>query len=422
WTVPHFEKMLYDNALLARACVSGWRATGAAFLRSVAEETLDFLYREMLDPRGGFYSSLDADSGGGEGLFYTWTPQEVGDALQDPAEAAHACRIFHVSEQGDLDGRSVLRLTPAPPGNQDALPEEAVDASRIERLRRTMFDARARRPRPALDDKIVAAWNGLTLIACVDAALAWGRSEDLAAAENLAGFLLRELSPAGALLRSERSGRAGPAAFLEDHAAVGLGLLALYQTDFDERWYAGAVAQAEAILDRFFDGASGFFDTPSEQSSLWMRPRSVQDSPAPSGGAMAVELLQNLYALTADDRYASAAMAALLGMQDTATDHPAAFATWCLDLQTETSPRRQLAVIGDPSADDFRDLLRAVRELDPPGLVLAGGTGEGSAVPLLKERTRIDGRAAAYLCEHFACRLPVTSPDELRAQLLAQKT
>jgi hypothetical protein len=418
WTVPHFEKMLYDNALLARAYLHAWRATREPRFQEVAQATFGFLYRELRDPRGAFYSSLDADTEGGEGVFYTWTPTEIVDALRDPAQAQLAHQVFGVTEQGNLEGRSVLRLANPVAQTEAAGPESSLAPPAPEEMKRILIGARGRRPRPALDDKIVAAWNGLALIACAEAAQTWGHSEDLAAAQDLGAFLLNELSPSGALLRSERAGQPGPRAFLEDHAAVGLGLLTLYQTDFDERWFAGAVAQAEAVLTRFVDPTGALFDTPSDHEQLLTRPRSVQDSPTPSGGAMAVELLLTLNAFTGEDRYSLAALAALSAVQETAAAHPTAFATWLNDLQAALATTRQLALIGDLAADDFQSLLRAVRQENTAGLVIAAAQdGQASAIPLLADRHTSQGRATAYLCEHFTCRLPVSTPEALRSQL-----
>jgi hypothetical protein len=418
WTVPHFEKMLYDNALLARAYLHAWRATREPRFRDVAQAAFGFLYRELRDPRGAFYSSLDADSEGGEGVFYTWTPAEIVDAMRDTAQAQLARQVFGVTEEGNLEGRSVLRLT-APGARTDGTgPESSIAPTTLEDVRRKLIEVRERRPHPSLDDKIVAAWNGLALVACAEAAQSWGRSEDLGVAQELGAFLLNELSPSGALLRSERAGQPGPRAFLEDHAAVGLGLLTLYQTDFDERWFAGATAQAEAILSRFIDSTGVLFDTPHDHEQLLTRPRSVQDSPTPSGGAMAVELLLTLNAFTGEDRYSLAARAALSAVQEIAAAHPTGFASWLNDLQGAVAPMRQLALIGDPAADDFRNLLQAVRQENVAGLVIAAAQdGQASAIPLLADRHALQGRATAYLCEHFTCRLPVTTPEDLQSQL-----
>jgi uncharacterized protein YyaL (SSP411 family) len=197
-----------------------------------------------------------------------------------------------------------------------------------------------------------------------------------------------------------------------------LGLLTLYQTDFDERWFAGATAQAEAILSRFIDSTGVLFDTPHDHEQLLTRPRSVQDSPTPSGGAMAVELLLTLNAFTGEDRYSLAARAALSAVQEIAAAHPTGFASWLNDLQGAVAPMRQLALIGDPAADDFRNLLQAVRQENVAGLVIAAAQdGQASAIPLLADRHALQGRATAYLCEHFTCRLPVTTPEDLLGQL-----
>jgi uncharacterized protein YyaL (SSP411 family) len=330
----------------------------------------------------------------------------------DPALFAAACDWFHVTASGNLDGRSVLRHDPGAPAGP------VLSAEAIENLRKRLFEARQARPRPSLDDKIVAAWNGLTLVALAEAAQAWERTQDLEAAQHLGDFLLSDLSRGGGLLRSERAGRPGPAAFLEDHAAVGLGLVALYQTDFDPRWYKGAVAQAEAILTRFADPAGGFFDTPVDHEPLLTRPRSIQDSPTPSGGALAVELLLTLHGLSGEDRYRKIAETALAAMQETAAAHPTAFAAWLTCIQSATSPSRQLALIGNPDEPDVSALLKTARQADLPGLVFAAGIGRPPAdVPLLADRVAIKGQATAYLCEGFTCRLPVTTPQELLVQM-----
>jgi uncharacterized protein len=408
WAVPHFEKMLYDNAMLARAYLAGWRQTQDPILRHVAEAVFSFLRKEMLDARGGFYSSLDADSDGQEGLFYTWTPQEIEKALGDPALADLAISIFGATPKGNLDGRSVLTLA------RDA----TIDPALAESVRERLLEARAQRARPALDDKIVACWNGLVLVALSEAAQAWNRPADLATAQRLASFLTEELSPGGDLRRSDRRGRTGPRAFLEDHAAVGLGLLTLYQTDFDERWYLAAVRHADVILERFTDGDQALFDTSSDQQGLLIRPRSYQDSPTPSGAAMAAELMLSLLSLTGEDKWSGPPMAYLASTQGIAAQHPTAFGAALANLQAWLAPQRQLAIVGRPPSADFQALLRATRNSYEPRLAVAGGpSSEAGAVPLLRGRSLLDGRATAYLCEHFACRLPVTSAEDLVVQL-----
>jgi hypothetical protein len=269
-----------------------------------------------------------------------------------------------------------------------------------------------------LDDKIVACWNGLVLVALSEAAQAWNRPEDLATAQRLAAFLTEELSPGGDLRRSDRRGRTGPRAFLEDHAAVGLGLLTLYQTDFDERWYLAAVRHADVILERFTDGDQALFDTPSDHEALLIRPRSYQDSPTPSGAAMAAELMLSLLSLTGEDKWSGPPLAYLASTQGIAAQHPTAFGAALANLQAFLVPQRQLAIVGTPSAADFQSLLRAARGSFEPRLVVAGGPwSEAGAVPLLRGRSLLEGRATAYLCEHFACKLPVTSAEELLAQM-----
>ncbi|HET7010872.1 MAG TPA: thioredoxin domain-containing protein [Anaerolineales bacterium] len=404
WVVPHFEKMLYDNALLARAYLTAWRVTRDPLLREVAEATFEFLRREMRDERGGFFSSLDADTQGEEGRYYTWTPDEVAAALAGSGSAEKAASAFGVTPSGPLEGRSVLTRA------QEVAPDQR------ETWTHALLEARARRTAPALDDKIVASWNGLALLAWSEAAQAWDRPADLDIAQQLAEFLLEDLSPGGKLLRSERKGRAGPRAFLEDHAAVGLGLLSLYQTDFDERWFRGAVDQADVILTRFADPSGALFDTPTDHEALLTRPRSYQDSPTPSGAAMASELLLWLSALTGDERYSRVPVAFLSSVEGAAGQHPTAFAAALANVQALSGPARQLAIVGDLAASAA--LLRVVRERFLPRLALAAGPpSESTSVPLLRGRTLIDGQPTAYLCEHFTCRLPVTSPEDLDRQI-----
>jgi uncharacterized protein YyaL (SSP411 family) len=406
WTVPHFEKMLYDNALLVRAYLTAWRATGQAEFRQVAESTFAFLRRELQDPRGAFWSSLDADSEGEEGRFYTWTPTELIEGLGE-LDAGIAQQAFGITSAGHVDGRSVATMVSI----------EGQETQR-EGLRLRLLALRDSRPRPATDDKVVASWNGLALIAWSEAAQAWGRVEELTTAQRLGAFLLDDLSPDGRLLRSERHGRHGPYAFLEDHAAVGLGLLSLYQTDFDERWFNGAAEQAQAILRWFVGPEQVLYDTPSDHEALLTRPRSYQDSPTPSGAAMAAELMMALHALTGEDEFARLPPAFLASTQELAAQHPTSFGAALANLQAWTVPPRQLAVVGNPADPLFLDLVGVARAGYWPRLVVAGGQAtEDPRVPLLRDRKRIGDRSTAYFCENFTCKAPTSDAQELLGQM-----
>jgi hypothetical protein len=426
--------MLYDNAQLARAYLLAWKLTGQPDLLAVADSTLDFMLGELADPQGGLYSSLDADSEGEEGKFYVWTPAEIEAALGEaglkwaegpgsgpagPQLAELFAAAHGVEPGGNFEGRSVLSRARGERqlAEQFGLPEERL-AEALGQARARLLQARAARPRPGLDDKVLTAWNGLGLMALAEAAAATGRADRLESAQRLAGFLLEQLLVEGRLLRSWRQGQARYHAYLDDHAALGLGLLALYQTDFDPRWFAAARDLAQEILRAFPDPAGGFFDTRHDHEPLIARPKNVQDNPTPCGNASAAQLLLQLAALTGEQRYAAPAEATAAAMQDIAARHPTAFSAWLCAMDAVLGPQLQLALAGDPASPDFRALAQAARSRYLPNLVLAGGQpGTAGLPPLMADRPLVDGRPTAYLCQGFVCRLPVTTPEALAEQL-----
>jgi uncharacterized protein YyaL (SSP411 family) len=398
WLVPHFEKMLYDNALLARAYLHGWQVTGDELLRETAEATLDWMRREMQGPEGGFYSALDADSEGEEGRFYVWTPAELRDALGDQLEEAAAW--FGATERGNWEGRNILvRGGGAPAG----LPE----------WRRRLLDARSARVRPALDDKRLTAWNALAISALAEAGAVLERPDYLDAARRCAAFVLAELRDEdGRLLRSWREGEGRLNAYLEDHAFLVEALLTLYEASFEPRWFAAARELADAMIARFADEVrGGFFETSDDHERLVARRKDLEDHPIPSGNASAAYGLLRLAALTGAHEYERRAVSVLRLLHELATAHPQAFGHLLQALDFHLSPVREVALVGA----DTRPLERVVRSAFRPHIVLAGGEEDG--VPLLAGRTAVDGRAAAYVCERFACRAPVTAPPELERLL-----
>jgi uncharacterized protein YyaL (SSP411 family) len=409
WRVPHFEKMLYDNALLARAYVHGFQASGDALLRRTAEETLDWAVREMRAPEGGFYSALDADSEGVEGKFYVWTVDELRAALGDDAEAAIAW--FGATEHGNFEGSNVLESRgPEPPDEQRA------------RIRAALLAARADRVRPGLDDKRLAAWNALMIAALADAGAVLGRDDYVKTARTAAAFVLDAMrTPDGRLLRSYNAGRARLPAYLEDHAFLLEALLVLYEATFEERWFVEARALADTIVERFGDPErGGFFSTADDHEALIARRKDLEDAPIPSGGSSAAFGLLRLAALTGEHRYEEQAAGQLGLLHEVAARHPTAFGHLLQALDFHLAPRREVALAGDPGG--VAELAAVVREAPRPHLVLAGGPGDGpTEVPLMEQRIPVDGRAAAYVCEGFACQRPVTEREELRA-LLAQRT
>ena len=402
WTVPHFEKMLYDNALLARAYLHGWLLVGDRLLRRTCEETLDFLLAELRGPEGGFYSALDADSEGVEGKFYVWSLAELRTVLGEDADAAIAW--LGATEDGNFEGTNVLEA-------RGPEPDEETRA----RIRRSLYEARAPRVRPGLDDKRLTSWNALAIAAFADAGATLGRDDYLDAAGRAADFVLGELRDReGRLLRTWKDGEARFNAYLEDHGFLLEALLVLYEATFEPRWFAEARAIAEQILERFEDGErGGFFSTSSDHEQLVARRKDVEDSPIPSGASSAALGLLRLAALTGEHRYEAAAVGHLRLLHEIAPRHPGAFGHFLRALDFHLSPTREVALAGDAG-----ELARVVRsELRPHVVLAGGGSGGDSLVPLLEGRAPVDGRPAAYVCERFACRQPVTEPDELRALL-----
>ena len=412
WLVPHFEKMLYDNAQLARVYLHAWQVTREPRYREVAEETLHFVLRDLRTADGGFAASLDADTEGEEGKTYVWSKAEVDIVLGQ--DAAGFDEAYDVTENGNWEGQNILRRVGT--GTEDALAQS----------RRRLLDRRAARPQPGRDDKVLTAWNGLMIAAFAEAGAALEQPELTKAAEDAAGLLLRESRNAdGRLRRSFKDGRALHSGVLEDYANLAEGLLALYEATFDERWYVAARELADQILDHFVDPAGGFFDTADDHESLITRPKSLQDNAVPSGNAMAATVLLKLAALTGEGRFRDAADAALGLVTSYAHRYPTAFGQWLGALTLALGDATEIAVVGDPAAPETKALLGVVRGEYRPFSVVAlaadARQASDSAVPLLHERVMRDGNATAYVCRAFACRAPVTDPDELSTELEASE-
>jgi uncharacterized protein YyaL (SSP411 family) len=404
WLVPHFEKMLYDNAQLAVAYLHGWQAFGHERYRRVCEETLDWALREMRGPEGGFYSALDADSEGEEGRFYVWTPEEMRAALGEDAEPIAA--FYGISEAGNFEGRNVLHLAG---GATAPEPEGLAEA------RRLLFEARAERVRPGLDDKRLASWNALMLAALAECGAALGRADYLDAARGCAEFVLRDLrDPEGRLLRTYKNGEGRFNAYLEDHAFLLEALLTLYEASFERRWFEGARELAETTIARFGDRErGGFYSTSDDHEQLIARRKEIGDHPIPSGNSAAALGLLRLEALTGERSYGEWAAGVLRLFAKAAPRRPDAFAHLLRALDFQLSPTREVALIGD----DLTELAAVVRSAHRPHLVLAGGPEGSDAPPLLADRTALDGAPTAYVCEHFACQVPTVDPEVL-AKLL----
>jgi uncharacterized protein len=404
WLVPHFEKMLYDNAQLARAYLHGWQALGHERYRRVCEETLDWALREMRGPEGGFYSALDADSEGEEGRFYVWTAEELRAVLGDGADAVGD--HYGISEAGNFEGRNVLHLAGGPGAPE---PEGLAEA------RRMLFEARAKRVHPGLDDKRLTSWNALMLAALAEAGAVLERDDYLDAARACAEFVLRDLRDSeGRLLRTYKGGEARLNAYLEDHAFLLDALLILYEATFEPRWFDQARALADDMIARFGDALrGGFFSTSDDHEELIARRKEIGDHPIPSGNSAAALALLRLEALSGERSYGERASGVLRLFGKAAPRQPDAFAHLLRALDFQLSPTKEVALIGA----DLTELAAVVRAEYRPHMVLAGGPS-GSGVPaLLADRPEVDGKPTAYVCEHFTCQAPVTDANSLAALL-----
>ena len=314
WLVPHFEKMLYDNALLARAYLHGWQVLGDGLFRVVCEETLDWALKEMRGPEGGFFSALDADSEGVEGKFYVWSVEEMRAALEGEPDADEAIAWFGATERGNFEGHNIPVRGPGRPGQLDD-------------WRRSLYEARAQRVWPGLDDKRLTSWNALMISALAEAGAVLERPDYLEAATRCADFVLGSLRDAdGRLLRTWKDGQAKLNAYLEDHAYLLEALLTLYEASFDPRWFAEARALADAMIERFADDENGgFFETSSDHEELLARRKDLEDHPIPSGNASAAYGLLRLAALTGEHDYAERGVGVLRLVHELASEHPQAF-------------------------------------------------------------------------------------------------
>ena len=422
WLVPHFEKMLYDNALLARLYLHAWLATGRGLYRRIAEETLDYVLREMTGEHGGFFSATDADSEGVEGRFFVWTPAEIESVL-GAEDAALFGAFFGVSPRGNFEGQNILNI-PVKAADfaqrQGVTLEHLIDV--IRRGKESLRLVREKREHPLLDDKSLASWNGLMLRAFAEAGAALERPDYLAAAARNANFLLERMRSEGRLLRSYRQGQAKLPGFLEDYAFVADGLLALYEATFERQWLDAAAQLTDAMIALFWDESeSCFYDTGRDHEELVVRPRDVFDNAQPCGGSVAADVLLRLAVITGNADYAAKAAAPLRSLAELMGRAPAGTGRWLAALDFYLSSPKEVAIVGPPDHPATAALLREVNRRYLPNRVLAGADGEtaaaASGLPLLEGRGMLDGQPTAYVCENYACQLPVTDAADLAAQL-----
>jgi uncharacterized protein YyaL (SSP411 family) len=426
WLVPHFEKMLYDNALLARAYLAAHQVTGQADLREVAVQTLDYVASDMRLPGGGFASARDADSEGEEGLFYVWTPGEVEQVL--PAEDARLfSRVYDVTPGGNFEGRSILHLPHALEAvarAEEIEPDEL--AARMAASRAALLAARQKREAPFRDDKVIVSWNGLAIRAFAEAGGSLGRTDYVRVAQEAARFLWNVCRDGERLLHVAMGDRAKIPAFLDDHAGLGNALLSLHAVTLDPEWLGRARRLCEEILSRFWDeGAGTVFDTADDAEPLILRPRDAMDNATPSGPSLAAELLARAGHVFDEDRYREAARRIIAREAEMLSRHGPAFGRMLSALDRMLAPPVEVAIVGDPSDPSASDdLVHAAHGRFVRNLTVVGHRGSDipGGVPLLEGRGLVGGRAAAYVCSGYRCRLPVVTADALRSELGALST
>jgi uncharacterized protein YyaL (SSP411 family) len=421
WLVPHFEKMLYDNALLIRLYVHAWQVTGREAYRRIASETCEYLLRELRHPEGGFFSSQDADSEGVEGRFFVWSWDELVGVAGEPVATA-----FGATPSGNWEGTNVLWRPMALEAVATEMELDADELTRdVEIARAELFDLRDGRIHPATDDKILAAWNGMAIAALAEAGRAFGEIAYVEAAVRAAEFVSTHLRDgSGRLLRSWRDGRAGRPAFADDHALMVDACLVLYETTFELRWFELARTLADELVRLFHDEErGGFFQTGSDAETLVVRPKELSDNAVPSGNSASADVLQRLAHLTGEASYEKAGVDALRLVRDAMAGAPTGFGHALGALDAYLSTVKEVAIVGDPGSEETAALVDEVTtKRFLPNHVLAVSSPDdrasSAAVALLRDRPQRDGRATAYVCERFECRLPVTDPADLAAQLM----
>ena len=418
WLIPHFEKMLYDNALLARAYLHAYLITRDQKFFSVCTETLDFITREMTHPLGGFYSSLDADSEGVEGKYYLWSVDEIQALLGDEAE--FFIGTYNVTKQGNFEGKTVLQR--ALDDNQLAIrfniQIENV-AEKLSTLHRILLTYRMARPHPATDDKVLLSWNALMLTTFAEAGRYLREPKYTNVAMRSAAFLLDHMFIDQRLYRSWRAGKALHPAFLEDYASLGLALLALYQSDPQLRWFISAKQLAHQILALFKDPHGGFFDTASDHENLILRPKNLQDNAIPSGGALTALLLLQLSTYTGNHNWRLIAESMLDTILNSALRYPTAFAQWLLAIDYASHPVQEIAILGEYQDPRTQALIDTVWSSYHPSRLTAIATypPPEASPELLISRLLLNESPTAYVCQNFTCNHPVNLTTDLAAQL-----
>ena len=426
WLVPHFEKMLYDNAQLTQVYLDAYRQLGEPHYAGIARATLQWVLREMTAPEGGFYSTLDADTEGEEGLFYLWTPEEI-DALLSEGDARIAKLYWGIEPGGNFEGRSILTNRKPDEDIARTLGIKLDDVSnRISAIREALLAARDERVKPGRDEKIIASWNGMMIRPMAEAGIVLDEPAFSDAALRAGDFLLNTLFPKSGALHSIRNGIPGTGAFLDDYANAIDAFLALYQTTFDRKWFDAAVRLTKTVIDEFSDDATGlFFDASVNAEALVTRPRDIQDGAIPSGNAIMALALIELGHMTMDENYSQRADAILRPLATLAASQPLGLSKSLCAIEAFLASAQEIAIAAREGDERIREFQKVYFDRYNPnsiiGLAVDGDEAAIAGLPFLEFRPLRNGEPAAYLCEHFTCMPPVTTPEEL-ASLLERGT
>jgi hypothetical protein len=417
WSVPHFEKMLYDNALLAPVYLHAFQLTGRDDMLEVCTRTLDYMARELRLPDGGFAASQDADSPGGEGAFFVWSPAQLQEVLGTD-DGALAARLFGVVASGNFEhGTTVLSMPYSLTQVARSLQvDEATLHAQLESIRSRLYGARAHRAAPARDTKVITAWNALAITAFASAGAALNRGDYVDIARSCADFVLDHLVTGGVMFRIWNGGGARIIGFLDDAANLGDALLTLYEASGESRYFSAARALCERILLQHRDGDGAYFDTAADSEPLIVRPRTIDDNPVSAGQSVAATLFSRMHAFTGDVRWRNGASEIVAPLTTVVGRAPLAVAALAAAMELVVGPMREVAIAGDPAAADTRALVAVVHHRFDPLRVLAWGTGSDD-VPLLEDRPAVGGMATAYVCRGFVCEAPVSDPSSLERQI-----
>ena len=420
WLVPHFEKMLYDNALIAKLYVHAYQITKKPLYKRIAEETIDYVLREMTSPLGGFYSAQDADSEGVEGKFFVWSRVEIIEALGEHAGDIFS-RFYNVSDRGNFEGQNILNMSKS---EEEFATDNAIDldelATILNKGKSALLEIREKRIHPLLDDKVLASWNGLMIKTLSEAGSALNREDYIEAARKCAEFILTELRDGDRLLRTYRNGTAKLLGYLEDYSFIADGLIALYENTFEDYWLKNAIAMSDNMINLFWDETlGGFYDTGHDHETLVVRPRDIFDNAQPCGGSIASDVMIRLAVITDNDDYLQKGVTPLRGLHQLMARAPSGTAHWLSVLDFHIHTPKEIAIIGDKTDQATTELKEIVFHTYLPNKIVVGrhGSDTGISSPLLDGKEKQNDKPTVYVCENYTCLNPTNDPQTLLTQL-----